>query len=259
MESVYQYHCWEDDQNDVPNIATQLPCHCFLIRLYFYHDLRLEYPQRNLVPLTSFNQSTLVPCNAFFAVGPTILANIFSNTGVSQDFLDTATPSILSFASVMFNDARNIGRVLFPIAVFVLVVTPYDERDQIDRAIRESMEARTFKTVPAAKSSIDGLKKVRIDDFCSIRECSICLEEFCDGLEGESNSSTGSNLSCAISSAHSSNVSNLSCAISSAHSSNVSNLSCAMSPIYPVQYPVTHSSNVVLCNIISRGTGLVQE
>lgn len=102
---------------------------------------------------------------------------------MSQDFLDTATPSILSFASVMFNDARNIGRVLFPIAVFVLVVTPYDERDQIDRAIRESMEARTVKTVPAAKSSIDGLKKVRIDDFCSIRECSICLEEFCDELE----------------------------------------------------------------------------
>ncbi|KAK7847026.1 hypothetical protein CFP56_007199 [Quercus suber] len=164
MESVYQYHCWEDDQNDVPNnTTTQLPCHCFLIRLYFYHALRLEYPQRNLVPLTSFNQSTLVPCNAFFAVGPTILANIFSNTGVSQDFLDAATPSILSFASVMFNDARNIGRVLFPIAVFVLVVTPYDERDQIDRAIRESMEARTVKTVPAAKSSIDGLKKAEVD------------------------------------------------------------------------------------------------
>ena len=183
MESVYQYHCCEDDQNDLPNNTTQLPCHCFLIRLYFYHVLGLEYPQRNLVPLTSFNQSTLVPCNAFFVVGPTILANLFSNTGVSQDFLDTATPSILSFASVMFNDARNIGRVLFPIAVFVLVVTPYDERDQIDRAIRESMEARTVKTVPAAKSSIDGLKKVRIDDFCSIRECSICLEEFCDGLE----------------------------------------------------------------------------
>uniref|UniRef100_A0A2N9FHF9 Uncharacterized protein n=1 Tax=Fagus sylvatica TaxID=28930 RepID=A0A2N9FHF9_FAGSY len=112
---------------------------------------------------------------------------MFSETGVSQDFLDTAIPHILSFATDMFNDTNNVGRVQFPIALYVLAVTPFDDRDQIDRAIseftRESMETRMIKTVPAAKASIEALKKVRVDVSCTARECSICLEEFCIGLE----------------------------------------------------------------------------
>ena len=112
---------------------------------------------------------------------------MFSETGVSQDFLDTAIPHILSFATDMFNDTNNVGRVQFPIALYVLAVTPFDDRDQIHRAIseftRESMETRMIKTVPAAKASIEALKKVRVDVSCTARECSICLEEFCNGSE----------------------------------------------------------------------------
>ncbi|XP_062149961.1 probable E3 ubiquitin-protein ligase RHC2A [Alnus glutinosa] len=192
MESIYEYHIGREEQEQDDGDQIQLPCDCFLIHLYFRHVLQLEYPQRAFIPIASFCQPFLVPCDAFLSLGSTILHDMFSETGVSQDFLDAAVPHILSFAFDMVEDTttrRSVGRALLPMALVVLVATAYDERDEIERAIRESMEEsrRAIATVPAAKSSVDeALRNVRIDDgSCTARECSICLEEFCSGLEPE--------------------------------------------------------------------------
>jgi hypothetical protein len=191
MESIYEYHICREEQEQDDGNHIQLPCDCFLINLYFRHVLQLDYPQRAVIPMASFCQPFLVPCDAFSALGPTILHEMFSETGVSQDFLDAATPHILSFALDMVEGTtRSAGRALLPVALVVLVATPYDDRDEMERAIRESTteEARrVIVTVPATKSAIDeALQNVRIDEgSCTTRECSICLEDFCNGLEPE--------------------------------------------------------------------------
>ena len=94
--------------------------------------------------------------------------NIFSNTPgtVTQEFLNTVTADILSFASDMFNDTQT----LFSISLGVLVTTN-------ERPVTDYME-------PATKSSIEALKIVKIDgSWTSNDQCSICLDDFCDGSE----------------------------------------------------------------------------
>ena len=94
--------------------------------------------------------------------------NIFSNTPgtVTQEFLNTVTADILSFASDMFNDTQT----LFSISLAVLVTTN-------ERPVTDYME-------PATKSSIEALKIVKIDGSCTSNDqCSICLDDFCDGSE----------------------------------------------------------------------------
>lgn len=183
MGSIYEYRIWEEDREDQNHVSDSPPCDCFVIKLHFRHVLQLEYPQRTLIPMAAFHQSFTVPCTAFFNLGPTILHDVLSDTGVSQDFLDALAPEMLSFASDTANNnaTQNVGGA---IGLLVFVTTAYDDRREIERAIRESTEiTRMALTVPATKSSIEGLKKVKIDLSCTIKECSVCLEEFRIELE----------------------------------------------------------------------------
>ncbi|CAB4266923.1 unnamed protein product [Prunus armeniaca] len=98
-----------------------------------------------------------------------------------MDFVHVLLPEVHSFAMDVAQEPANAGPRIVPLVLAVLAVTPFDDRDQIERAIMES--GQVFNPVPAAKSSIAGLKKVKIDNLSVTKECSICLEEFSAGLE----------------------------------------------------------------------------
>ena len=155
MESTYNFHIWEEDElpdYDVDDIRPNTQY--FFINLYF-RLVSEEYSQ------TTF----LVSSNDLFNKTTTIMDSVFSDAPgtVSQEFLDTVTADILSFASNMFNSTQTF----FPINLAIFDTPP----------VTDFMD-------PATKSSIEALKKVKIDESCtSSDQCSICLNDFCDGSE----------------------------------------------------------------------------
>lgn len=117
----------------------------------------------------------------FFSHTQETIQTVLSGSGVSMDFVHVLLPEVHSFAMDVAQEPANAGPRIVPLVLAVLAVTPFDDRDQIERAIMES--GQVFNPVPAAKSSIAGLKKVKIDNLSVTKECSICLEEFSAGLE----------------------------------------------------------------------------
>ncbi|XP_038885922.1 E3 ubiquitin-protein ligase RING1-like [Benincasa hispida] len=189
MDTLYDYHIWqpqegEGDLNVTMSNSHLLPCDCFLFHLHFRHVLQSNHPQEFHLLLNSSLSSFLIPCNVFLATGSSILIAVFSDTGVAQDFLDTAVPDVLSVAADIACNPLNAGRRILPLAVSVLVVSPYNEREEIGRVLRES-SAQPFKTLPASETAIEGLKNVDIDvgGELLIGECRICLDELMNGME----------------------------------------------------------------------------
>ncbi|KAK7853062.1 hypothetical protein CFP56_037163 [Quercus suber] len=145
MDSTYNFHIWEDYELLDFNVDHITPNTQYFINL----RLRLQ-----TTFLTVYDQPFLVSANDLFNNTTQSCTTCFSNAPgtETQEFLDTVTANILSFASNMFNNTQT----LFPI---------------------DFLE-------PATKSSIEALKKVRIDGSCiSNDQCSICLDDFCDGFE----------------------------------------------------------------------------
>ncbi|PRQ37908.1 putative transcription factor C2H2 family [Rosa chinensis] len=68
-----------------------------------------------------------------------------------------------------------------------LLMETYDNgNEEIDGATLESMETYIAMTIPASKSAIEDLKKVRLESVETARHaglCSICLEDFKAGVE----------------------------------------------------------------------------
>ncbi|KAG7016485.1 E3 ubiquitin-protein ligase RING1-like protein, partial [Cucurbita argyrosperma subsp. argyrosperma] len=189
MDTLYEYQIWqpeegEDDINFAISNSHLLPCDCFLFHLRFRHVLQSNHSQEFHTLLNSSLSSSLIPCDVFLASGSSILIAVFSGTGVAQDFLDAAVPEVLSVAADVVCNPLNAGRRIFPLAVSVLVVSLYNEREEIGRVLRESSE-QAFKASPACASAIEGLKNVEIDvrGELLIGECRICLDELMNGME----------------------------------------------------------------------------
>ncbi|GMY08072.1 NEP1-interacting protein-like 1 [Fagus crenata] len=86
---------------------------------------------------------------------------------------------------------------LLPIVVFLVYMTvelqqqqpdsiTIDESHALDAVTLESMETFEARPIPATKSSIEALEKVRLQPqsvSVSVGECIICLQEFATGLE----------------------------------------------------------------------------
>lgn len=65
----------------------------------------------------------------------------------------------------------------------IFVVTPYDDRQEIDRALSEIMQENP-RFEPASKSCIEGLKRVKlVGDSTMMEKCMICLEKAMVGQE----------------------------------------------------------------------------
>ncbi|BBH04857.1 RING/U-box superfamily protein, partial [Prunus dulcis] len=78
---------------------------------------------------------------------------------------------------------------MLPIVVEVEEVTLRMSRnvinpeDVIERVIRESVETDEVKPIPATKSSIDSLEKVRLDSSEVMENCVVCMKNFEAGVE----------------------------------------------------------------------------
>ncbi|CAK9183375.1 unnamed protein product [Ilex paraguariensis] len=57
-----------------------------------------------------------------------------------------------------------------PIVLADILIEIHDETQAVNRAIEESMDLAMFKAVPATKSSIEGLKKVRLEGSGSMED-----------------------------------------------------------------------------------------
>lgn len=182
METIYQYSISQvERENQVLPRTHLLACDCFIFHLDFTHQLKLCFPQDLNIPLNSIQESFFVPFDVFFSHTQETIQTVLSGSGVSMDFVHVLLPEVHSFAMDVAQEPANAGPRIVPLVLAVLAVTPFDDRDQIERAIMES--GQVFNPVPAAKSSIAGLKKVKIDNLSVTKECSICLEEFSAGLE----------------------------------------------------------------------------
>ncbi|KAL6210263.1 hypothetical protein ACLB2K_015496 [Fragaria x ananassa] len=184
METLYQYSIYQEEQNHAFPNTQLLSCDCFIFNLHFTHQLQLYYPQHVFFPLNSIQESFVVPCNVFFTHTHDTINTILSGTGVSLDFIEALVPEVYSFALdvvTVFENGDPDEYKVVPFNLGVVAVTPYDDHDQIERAIWES--GQVFNPVPATRSSIAALKKVKVENLSVVNECSICLEEFSAGLE----------------------------------------------------------------------------
>ncbi|OMO59459.1 Zinc finger, RING-type [Corchorus capsularis] len=130
--------------------------------------------------------------------GPNLVLSMFPETAASStlDFVRTAiVPDILSFAEGSNDDPRNRGRKV--IKLTVEVDDRYHATDIDSQVIDVSLSYVNFK--PASRSGIQSLKRVRYSDENDLlvlsaskkrrvmgsdsSECSICMEEFCNGEE----------------------------------------------------------------------------
>ncbi|OMO68891.1 Zinc finger, RING-type [Corchorus olitorius] len=124
--------------------------------------------------------------------GPNLVLSMFPDAAASSlDFVCTAiVPDILSFAEGSNNDPHNRGRKV--IKLTVEVDDRYHATDIDSQVIDVSLSYVNFK--PTSRSGIQSLKRVRYsdenDDLLSAskkrrvmgsKECSICMEEFCNG------------------------------------------------------------------------------
>lgn len=149
--------------------------------------------------LETFHKSIVYPRDMFLSqdLGPSIVLSMFANTtgAFSSEFLQTVVHDILSFAWETDSDPINLGRKTIKFLVEVLVFVADDEEEDDDQVIDESLATLNFK--PASRSSIQSLKRVKLDDegllpfkkrgrfegWSSRKQCTICLDELVDGDE----------------------------------------------------------------------------
>ncbi|EEF48337.1 E3 ubiquitin-protein ligase ATL4-like [Ricinus communis] len=182
MASTYEYYMWQDfnnkDSNDI-----DVDCDIFDIQIHFHHVLEIHYPESNQIPVTTTHRSFPIPRNLIFSSDDqsrsSIMDAILSTTAASRDFIDLILPEVSSFALEMATHPSNKNVKVLTMGLLICVVTPYDEREEIDRALGETIQEKArFK--PASKSCIEGLKRVRIDkddDKISGETCMVCLEK----------------------------------------------------------------------------------
>ncbi|KAJ7006621.1 hypothetical protein NC653_005852 [Populus alba x Populus x berolinensis] len=187
--TIYQYHMRQDFSANVDsNNSTTPTTDAIIIHLQFRHVLELCYPETIQIPLNTTNESHLFPRQLFSSHvnRESIVKEILSSMGCSPDFIESAAPDISSFALDMVTNPCNASSSeVLTMVLAIHVTTPYDEREEIDRALSESLMQEASRFKPASKSCIDGLKRMSLEGSCSMKECMVCLEEFLMGSEGK--------------------------------------------------------------------------
>ncbi|KAG6786154.1 hypothetical protein POTOM_007748 [Populus tomentosa] len=187
--TIYQYHMRQDFSANVDSHNSTTPTtDAIIIHLQFRHVLELCYPETIQIPLNTTNESHLFPRQLFSSHvnRESIVKEILSSMGCSPDFIESAAPDISSFALDMVTNPCNASSSeVLTMVLAIHVTTPYDEREEIDRALSESLMQEASRFKPASKSCIDGLKRMSLEGSCSMKECMVCLEEFLMGSEGK--------------------------------------------------------------------------
>ncbi|MBA0624477.1 hypothetical protein Godav_009829 [Gossypium davidsonii] len=118
-----------------------------------------------------------------------ILCMVLGSRG-SPEFIESAVfPPILCFARDANSNPMNFGLKVINMKVVVEIIVDVSiiEDDDInydDELIDESLMNTVINFMPASRSSIEGLDRVRWDPMTKREdECAICLEEFVKGKE----------------------------------------------------------------------------
>ncbi|PON85065.1 43kDa postsynaptic protein [Trema orientale] len=174
----YQIGCIELD-NDERLVRFK----SFVFHLNFTHTRTLIDHQETRIPhdplvSATYQEELVVPCHEFFSL-PNVMARemIFRMGVVSPDTAAYLASQLAAFAAEMAKELA--GSMTIDVFLDINAVTPYDDQEEMDRALRESAEIRA---VTATKSSIEALKEVNIESILGVQDrqhqCSICLEEF---------------------------------------------------------------------------------
>ncbi|KAL3572831.1 hypothetical protein D5086_026735 [Populus alba] len=156
------------------NNSTTPTTDAIIIHLQFRHVLELCYPETIQIPLNTTNESHLFPRQLFSSHvnRESIVKEILSSMGCSPDFIESAAPDISSFALDMVTNPCNASSSeVLTMVLAIHVTTPYDEREEINRALSESLMQEASRFKPASKSCIDGLKRMSLEGSCSMKEC----------------------------------------------------------------------------------------
>ncbi|KAK0598605.1 hypothetical protein LWI29_036245 [Acer saccharum] len=108
---------------------------------------------------------------------------MLSLTGLPPESIqDMVSDHVFHCGWRMENDPMNLDYKVLTMAINIMVTTPYDDPQEIDRAISESTSSAMTRFTPASKDAIQRLEKMSFDhdDQC---KCMICLEEFSIGVE----------------------------------------------------------------------------
>ncbi|KAF2291387.1 hypothetical protein GH714_023516 [Hevea brasiliensis] len=194
MASIYEYCVWQDSSNthnslpvdNSSNPPTTDSDDILDIHLHFHHLLEIHYPEYASIPLTTTRISYPLPRNLFLSQdsGSVVVDALLSTTGVSRDFIDSVIPDVSSFAFDMVTHPYNSKVRVLTMGLAIFVVTPYDDRQEIDRALSEAMQENP-RFEPSSKSCIEGLKRVKLvnDSTTMMKRCAICLKKQMIGQE----------------------------------------------------------------------------
>ncbi|XP_050214294.1 E3 ubiquitin-protein ligase SGR9, amyloplastic-like [Mercurialis annua] len=179
MASIYEYYMWQDYNNNNTIKIDDLDNYDILdIQLHFHHFLELTYPESNRIPLTTTHKSFPLPRTLIFSSDDQsrshIINNILSTTGASTDFINSILTEVSSFASEIVSHPSNDNVKILTMGLFICVATPYDDREEIDRFLRETIQENA-RFEPASKSCIQRLNKIRVEDDGFCQKCVICL------------------------------------------------------------------------------------
>ncbi|PON85064.1 43kDa postsynaptic protein [Trema orientale] len=169
-------------------------CQSLVIYLKLNHLLRLtsgdpEIDQSgvNDIPVEAIREHFGVPCHSFSSLPTDVMTEEITNRiGVPFDFAEFLSWELSNFASKIPSEEYARCKTIHVI-LDVVVVTRFDGDEETDRALRESAEL--IQTVPASQSSIQALKKVRVEsllgDHHGDQYCTICLEKMSFDQDGD--------------------------------------------------------------------------
>ncbi|CAN0892389.1 E3 ubiquitin-protein ligase RING1-like [Linum grandiflorum] len=183
--SVYEYTMYQaSESTTIPAdyFPSDADVAAFNFDLRFRHVLHLRYPEPVHIPLNSTSRSFLLPRRLFSSPPDgfdpsTVVEAVLSETGAAGDFIAAIVPEVSSFAVELAKDPSNAGVGVVTLVLALFAVTPFDDREAIDRVLSQQ-DFRDLRFTPASKSAIDGLKRFTLD---SVRKCTVCLDEMLIG------------------------------------------------------------------------------
>ena len=163
---------YDFSQNNIPNENDD----------YFFFRLNNRHEHDPGLFLLACQTTLLISRREYFAQATSVTCNMLNSIGIVEPTLvEYYTYEIYHTASIIAENPDNsYFRILF-LTINIMTYGTLNELGEIERVMSESSEL--FQTVPAIKSSIEALKKVKVDDHKSldiattVAQCTICFEK----------------------------------------------------------------------------------
>lgn len=192
----YQWRVWQTRKPLINNIQSQLPEDAVLPITFKRYNLSVTgwFSEDDVVPTLRFPSPKVLTAQETITEVP--LAELLSDRSASTVLMSEVLSRMdvpVAKRPVIVKEILTVlesAKTMLPICVVIYRVTHRirsirDRSDQmIQRVTNESMDGYEVRPVPAAKSIIEGLERVSLDDSEDAKEsCVICMECFEDGVQ----------------------------------------------------------------------------